>query len=137
MGISFISYCRSLLSSVLITEVSNCNTPNRKIAMSKKTTKILDFNKLEDQFFCIDVLTRAKFEIQSSSTELAAEIDIILESLTEISKNPPKNLPPEPPKETASTPTEDLEVTRQFKVEESTDDDNDDIIDLLTGDKIS
>ena len=88
--------------------------------MGEQKSEILDFNKLEDQFFCIDVLTRARFSIRSSETELAADIDRILASLTAISQDPPKN----------------IEIKSPVEVEEKIDSDNNGIIDLLTGDKI-
>ncbi len=53
-------------------------------------TEILDFNKLEDLFFCIDVLTRASSSLRRSETELAADVDRIINSLTAFSQDPTK-----------------------------------------------
>ena len=86
----------------------------------------MDFNKLEDQFFCIDVLTRARFALKSSEAELAADIDKIIASLTAITKNPPKNM------EVKKSLVE-VEAEAKEGIEEGLDSDNNGIVDLLTG----
>lgn len=117
--------------------------------MSEQETKTLDFYKLEDRFFCIDVLTRARFSIKSSETELAADIDRIITALTSMPENPSQQvnarprievepeisndddalidlLPPNPPRKE--------EVKPRVEVVDESDDDG--IVDLLTGTKI-
>lgn len=80
--------------------------------MNTQKTEILDFSKLEDQFFCIDVLTRARFSIKNGDTELIADIDKILASFTAIAHKPP------------------AQSVRNTSV------DDQEIVDLLTGEKI-
>ena len=105
--------------------------------MNEKATEMLNFNKLEDRFFCIDVLTRVKFSIKSSETELVADIDRIIVSLTDISENPPTdNIEIRPQVESKEIINNDTN-TIENDTNDTVDDNDDSIIDLLTGEKIS
>ena len=111
--------------------------------MDNPKTEILDFTKLEDLFFCIEVLTRARFSINSGETDLAADIDRMLASFTAISQNPPPSKSEAVSKksviDTQDVSQESLIDDYQKSGDESTIEmDNDDggIIDLLTGEKI-
>nr|MBF0222929.1 hypothetical protein [Desulfobulbaceae bacterium] len=120
--------------------------------MSERTVEPLDFNKLEDRFFCIDVLTRARFSIKNSETELAVDIDRIITSLTAFSQNPSPAPVPEMERQPQSaskpgasndlmngvdlTAPRDEQARDRVEIGGANDDDGDGIVDLLTGTKI-
>ena len=47
---------------------------------------MLDFEKLEDLFFCIDVLTKVKFSIGENDNFLIKDIDSMLEKFISLSE---------------------------------------------------
>ena len=95
-----------------------------------------NLNKLEDRFFCIEVLTKAKFSIKATETELLEDIERIITSLTAITEasttdNLGINYSTEAVEKTLAT-----EKPSKNKPKANNADDDDTIIDLLTGEKI-
>lgn len=54
--------------------------------MDDRKGTLLDLNKLEDLFYCIDVLTRAKFAITESDKFIINQIDTILDTFMNLSE---------------------------------------------------
>ncbi len=60
--------------------------------MKNAQNHILNLQKIEDLFFCVDVLTRTRFSLGATEEGLAADIDRIITCLTYSSE---KVLPPD------------------------------------------
>jgi len=89
----------------------------------------LDLNKIEDLFFCIDVLTRVRLKVKESEPFLAEDVERIIQSMVAMSDPDEKKVP-----QALCRPAEKtIDHAEQEGVRVGSEDQ---IVDLFTGDVI-
>lgn len=109
--------------------------------MSESQNDIYDFNKLEDMFEAIDTLTRATSVLASVDAQLSSDLVKLTNTLIDLSQNGSSQVSAAPPAEQGAVEnnldTDDLTTVIPKKQKKSFAQDNDEIIDVLTGQPIN
>ena len=109
--------------------------------MSEARKDLYDFNKLEDMFEAIDTLTRATAVLAPVDEQLAADLVKMTNTLIELSQNDPQQVSAEPRAEQEvmenNVELDDLTTVAPKKQKNSFNQDEGEIIDVLTGQPVS
>ena len=115
--------------------------------MSDAQKEIYDFNKLEDMFDAIDTLTRATAAVASVDKQLAADLAKMTNTLIELSQSDAQKAPNVAQVDRDAIDSmddvdnnadlDDLTVVTHSKPRKRFDDDNDVIVDVLTGQPVA